>query len=264
MQVINIDVTGKQTFFCVGKQYDKNATVIYFRGLELSSGAQLYLTVGGTRYSLSNPSFVINEYLTNLSGDYKAQLIVKDGYSETVIRIFTFRVESVGYQTHEMDGDNEPVLTTEDCEKTVAEYVNDNQEMLRGPRGEPGETDGLLVTEPDRSSLVYESDDCTMAVSGLKIAKYGGIVTLDLDLTYENKSAEEYTYPTFSIDMQEAIGLTPTSSVLPVYLYAVNEDGSYVDLAGQCSMCIKDGVLIGKVLDESDTIHGKVIFLTAD
>ncbi|WP_281509120.1 hypothetical protein [Faecalibaculum rodentium] len=103
-----------------------------------------------------------------------------------------------------------------------------------------------------------------MAVSGLKIAKYGGIVTLDLDLTYENKSAEEYTYPTFSIDMQEAIGLTPTSSVLPVYLYAVNEDGSYVDLAGQCSMCIKDGVLIGKVLDESDTIHGKVMFLTAD
>ncbi|MCZ2807907.1 MAG: hypothetical protein O2V44_00975, partial [Candidatus Bathyarchaeota archaeon] len=159
---------------------------------------------------------------------------------------------------------NEPVLTVDDCQQAVAEYVNDNQEMLRGPRGEPGETDGLLVTEPDRSSLVYESDDCTMAVSGLKIAKYGGIVTLDLDLTYENKSAEEYTYPTFSIDMQEAIGLTPTSSVLPVYLYAVNEDGSYVDLAGQCSMCIKDGVLIGKVLDESDTIHGKVIFLTAD
>lgn len=264
MQVINIDVAGKQTFFCVGKQYDKNATVIYFRGLELSSGAQLYLTVGGTRYSLANPSFVINEHLTNLSGDYKAQLSVKDGDTETVVRIFTFRVEAVGYQSHEIEGDNEPVLTVYDCQQAVAEYVNDNQEMLRGPRGEPGETDGLLVTEPDRSSLVYESDDCTMAVSGLKIAKYGGIVTLDLDLTYENKSAEEYTYPTFSIDMQEAIGLTPTSSVLPVYLYAVNEDGSYVDLAGQCSMCIKDGVLIGKVLDESDTIHGKVIFLTAD
>lgn len=100
MQVINIDVAGKQTFFCVGKQYDKNATVIYFRGLELSSGAQLYLTVGGTRYSLANPSFVINEHLTNLSGDYKAQLSVKDGDTETVVRIFTFRVEAVGYQSH--------------------------------------------------------------------------------------------------------------------------------------------------------------------
>lgn len=79
MQVINIDVAGKQTFFCVGKQYDKNATVIYFRGLELSSGAQLYLTVGGTRYSLANRSFVINEHLTNLSGDYKRSSVSKTG-----------------------------------------------------------------------------------------------------------------------------------------------------------------------------------------
>ena len=107
-------MAGRQTFFCVGRQYEKSATVLYFRGLQLSSGAQVYLSVGGQKYSLAANSFVVNEHLTHRSGDYKAKLIVKDGDSETIVRIFTFRVDATSPKTREIDGENLDVLTEEE------------------------------------------------------------------------------------------------------------------------------------------------------
>lgn len=271
MNVINIDVKGKQTFFCIGRQCDNAATAVVFRGLQLNEGERAYLVIDGRQTPLERNTWLVERHNTQYSGDYKAELIVEGEEPEThrSIRVFTFRVEHTLYENGELVGPNPGIVDQADVDRTVAEYVNAHQEMLRGPQGKQG-APGKDAVYPYSTKEFLNIDKCIddeqfhVVLKDIRLAKTGNVVAIELSYDYEKKTGDEWTQPYFNMDLGDMIPFHPVFDYIHLKAYCINSDGTYIDMAGQGSYCIRGGNLQARVVADKGTMHAFGYYITED